>query len=350
MTSPKLCSRSILAFSFMITAVAFACQVPVFRYALERWEPGTYLLTVTPGPGGLSAPEKAILESLQNPATPVNLEVEVAEASQQAASMSLSYPQKLRDPDRPSIWQAALTEDHARRLIDSPARRQLQQRLLSGQSAVWLLLESGDASKDEAAAKTLQESMKTAQEQLQLPDGVITQEEAGKPSASKGRENADVLQSDLPLKIEFSLLRLNRQNPEETAFLSMLMHLEPDLGDYVGEPMAFPIFGRGRALEPLIGAGIHLDNILEAATYLCGACSCEIKDQNPGIDLLLAADWAPVDTAPKVETVRITPTVPADSKSPAPAKNKNSSDMLWGAAAALLLAIVWRLLRRPKSV
>lgn len=71
--------------------------------------------------------------------------------------------------------------------------------------------------------------------------------------------------------------------------------------------MAFPVFGRGRILEPLIGKGIHEGNVLEHSTYLCGACSCEVKDQNPGIDLLMAANWDPVDTSPEVELVTITP-------------------------------------------
>ena len=57
--------------------------------------------------------------------------------------------------------------------------------------------------------------------------------------------------------------------------------------------------------EPLIVKGIHAANILEASAYLCGACSCEIKEQNPGIDLLMTADWEPVATKEVVETVKI---------------------------------------------
>ena len=28
-----------------------------------------------------------------------------------------------------------------------------------------------------------------------------------------------------------------------------------------------------------------------ASQYLCGECSCEVKDENPGADILLAANW-----------------------------------------------------------
>jgi hypothetical protein len=57
------------------------------------------------------------------------------------------------------------------------------------------------------------------------------------------------------------------------------------------DPMIFPVFGRGRALLPLIGAGITPENIEDSGSFLVGACSCEVKELNPGFDLLLAADW-----------------------------------------------------------
>lgn len=270
----------------LTTATAWACQVPVFRYALERWEPGLYQVR---------APEEVTVDAL------ANVEVEKAEG---VAQLELYFPSRLRQASETPIWSAPMNAENVRVMLDSPVRQELKKRLLAGESAVWLLLESGDAAKDDAAAKTVEEGLLAAQEKLKLPDGVITQDEAKDPA--RRRENADVLQSDLELKIEFSTMRVSRGNAEEQALIAMLMHLEPDLGDYVNEPMVFPIFGRGRAIEPLIGKGIHADNIFEASAYLCGACSCEIKEQNPGIDLLMTADWDPVASKEVVETVTIT--------------------------------------------
>ena len=277
--------RKLTGLMLLATATAWACQVPVFRYALERWEPGLYQVR---------APEELTVNALGN------VEVEKVAGTTQ---LELYFPPKLRQAAETPIWSAPMNEENVRVMLDSPVRQELKQRLLAGQSAVWLLLECGDAAKDDAAAKTVEEGLQAAQEKLKLPDGVITQDEANDPK--KRRENADVLQSDLPLKIEFSTMRLSRENASETALIAMLMHLEPDLGDYVKEPMVFPIFGRGRAIEPLIGKGIHADNIFEASAYLCGACSCEIKEQNPGIDLLMVADWDPVASKEVVETVTI---------------------------------------------
>jgi hypothetical protein len=56
-------------------------------------------------------------------------------------------------------------------------------------------------------------------------------------------------------------------------------------------PAVVPIFGRGRALGILAGQEINSDNLGAAAAFLTGACSCQVKQLNPGVDLLLAADW-----------------------------------------------------------
>ena len=43
--------------------------------------------------------------------------------------------------------------------------------------------------------------------------------------------------------------------------------------------------------------GIKSETIDKAATFLIGKCSCEVKEQTPGFDLLLAADWKALLTA-----------------------------------------------------
>ncbi|MEQ1859441.1 MAG: hypothetical protein ABMA13_05855 [Chthoniobacteraceae bacterium] len=291
--------------------VALACQVPVFRYALERWAPAEYLVSVTPSGGGLTDSEKKLVEALRaapgDAVNPANIEVQVeAPGSSSPAQLALHYPNKLRDAAGKPIWQVPLNDENVRRLVDSPARQELRQRLLAGESAIWVLVESGDRAKDDAAFAALAQSLEEAAGSLKLPDGVVTQ--AAVKSGTRVNEQADVLRTDLPLKISFSTLRVRRDDPAEVVLLAMLTHMEPDLGGLAGEPMAFPVFGRGRTLEPLVGAGIHKGNVIEHSTYLCGACSCEVKDQNPGIDLLVAANWSPVDTTPQLEIIRIAPT------------------------------------------
>lgn len=328
---------------------ARACQIPVFRYALERWAPAEYRVSILAADTGLTDAEKKALELLsaapRDPGNPVNLQIETGPPTPGAsgpAQIVLHYPHKPRDARKQPIWQAPLTEQNVQRLLDSPMRRDLRSRVLAGQSAVWVLVESGDAAKDNAAASTMTAALADAQSSLKLPDGVITSSEAGKRSDLKASEQADALRSELPLKIEFSFLRLQRADPAEVALLAMLTHLEDDLGDLANEPMVFPVFGRGRVIEPLVGAGITRENVMEHSGYLCGACSCEVKDQNPGIDLLVAANWEPVDTTPEIEIIRIAPqaVVPAPPQSLVPAV---------GAAVLLVGCAAW-LLRRKKAM
>ena len=73
--------------------------------------------------------------------------------------------------------------------------------------------------------------------------------------------------------------------------VNMLMKSEPDLDDYATYPMAFPVYGRGRVLYALVGDGIDKRNVIESCSFVIGPCSCQIKELNPGVDLLMNVDW-----------------------------------------------------------
>ncbi|MCB1228796.1 MAG: hypothetical protein KDN19_00925 [Verrucomicrobiae bacterium] len=289
-----------------LATAALACQVPVFRFALERWVADAYQVSIAPGASGkFSAEEQAAVDFLKSQEpdrlSPMetgvfaNLDVEVsetpAEGAAGGATMTVTYPQKIRGFQLKPIWEGPLTMENARLLIDSPARRELVKRLLAGQSAIWVLIESGDPETDDAAADTVAAAAGKAKETLRIPDGVMTRQEAESAENFAAVNADDVLRSEVPLKIDFSVLRIGRNDPAEALFLPMVLNIEDDLSQFEKETMVFPVFGRGRLLEPLIGRGIHADNVIEYGAYICGACSCEVKDQNPGVDLLFTADW-----------------------------------------------------------
>ena len=52
-----------------------------------------------------------------------------------------------------------------------------------------------------------------------------------------------------------------------------------------------PVFGRGRAATVLPARTVTGDAVAEFTAFLCGACSCQVKQLNPGFDLLLPVDW-----------------------------------------------------------
>jgi hypothetical protein len=56
-------------------------------------------------------------------------------------------------------------------------------------------------------------------------------------------------------------------------------------------PVLVPVFGQGRALCALEGQDISAQSIEDVARFLTSACSCQVKQLNPGYDLLVKAEW-----------------------------------------------------------
>jgi hypothetical protein len=237
------------------------------------------------------------------------------------------YPESARIKE--NVWAGRLTAEAAKTLLDSPTRREVVRRIVSGDSGVWILLEGGDPARDEAAAKLVQTELAKLQKDLKLPQ--LTDDPEDKLSV-KGP----------PLKLAFSMVRLSRTDPAEQMLVQMLLGLEPDLRSpkYKGQPMAFGVFGRGRALLPLIGAGITADNLKDDARFLSGPCTCKVKEQNPGVDLLILADWlAAPEKQPRLTlAVETSPgETPSPAAAPAPVEELGSSPLL---LRNLLLAAV----------
>ena len=189
------------------------------------------------------------------------------------------YPRNAQEvPDR-VVSVHPLSSKIVQRSVDSPMRQQLAKRLLSGDSAVWVFVPCGDKAQDEAALERLTVEVKKNQQSLELPP----QDEL---------EEDDLFQPENPieLRLGFSIITVDRKDPKEAFFLEMLMGSEPDL-ESLEEPMAFPVIGRGRVLYALVGKGIFRDTVAMASRFVVGPCSCQVKEQNPGFDLLLAVDW-----------------------------------------------------------
>jgi len=41
----------------------------------------------------------------------------------------------------------------------------------------------------------------------------------------------------------------------------------------------------------LVNKGINSWTVSDAGNFLAGPCSCQIKDSNPGLDLLMSVNW-----------------------------------------------------------
>jgi len=287
--------------SLVSATVTNACSVPVFRYALERWQPDTFQALVLHR-GSLSDEQKKLVDAFERSEGKNRANVELVTVDLDAAPPPelLSLLEKQKETGLPRIllmpppftgsttplWSGKLEDKTSlagfNAQVDSPVRRETVKRLLAGDSAVWICLESGNKEADDKAFKLLDAQLAKLAKELKLPEQ--TPEDLEDPDSQVRFEK-------LPVRIAFSTIRVSRDNTEEKGLIDQLMKTEDDLLEESGKPMVFPVFGRGRALWAYIGAGINEENIAEAAQFLIGPCSCQIKRQNPGTDLLLTADW-----------------------------------------------------------
>jgi len=267
-----------------------ACDVPVFRYALEEWPSDLYSVTVFHR-GALSVDQEAVVKALQSASDDgiVNLEVALVDvtgtltdAAENLWKAQTNSALPLVVVQYPAITRleaiadtGPLTAAFAKQLLDSPVRREVRQRILRGESIVWVLLESGNKASDDAVAGLLRRESNRLAGLLELPPVDSTD--------PRTDENVS-------LKIAFSLVRLSRTDPAEQLLVHQLVNINPQFAE-AKEPLVFPVFGRGRALCGLGKDELNPEDLEDVATFLTGSCSCEVKAMNPGLDLLIAADW-----------------------------------------------------------
>jgi len=303
-----------------------ACNVPVFRYALERWPADVYTVLVYTD-GNLEYESLSLLrkyaidvDSLSNFRIQTiditsNDGARVAQINNIAETpwMQLYYPPNAQV--RGLVWEGQYNEANVRRLVDSPSRAVLAKKLLGGDVAIWLFLNSGSSEKDNRARNILQRTVSRAEKELKIPSvGVDI--------------NGNPVQVDdfVDYTVHFDIIEVDRENPTEQILLAMLLGSESDL-IYYDEPMVFPVFGRGRALYAIVGEGITEQTVYEACRSVTAWCSCEIKAQHPGIDLLITTDWSQLFGGTMVQD-ELPPLIGLDAFVPPPAESTQASDTI----------------------
>jgi hypothetical protein len=294
------CLWTLLLVPLALPAPAPACTIPVFRYALERWRPSDYEFLVFHR-GKLPQDHLLVVRQVgEEYGIPANRVVTTVDLDDHPDMAHLAVWQRqppgtklpwvvLRYPDAadktPDVWAGPLDRDLLANALYSHARKKVIEHLGDGASAVFVLLEGGDEKADNAAADLLAKELARLEKAVELP-----------------RQDPDVspLESELPLKVSFPVVRLSRKAEDEQTFIRMLLRSEAGLQEVRG-PVVLPVFGRGRLLCALHGKDLTADQLGQVARFLCAACSCRVKELNPGIDLLMAADWEKILEQPGPE-------------------------------------------------
>lgn len=279
----------------MIPRTASACTIPVFRYALDRWEADRFRLVV-PKAWATDRGKLNLLVPLRGNGL-ANVLVEESE------DPSLDRAKWLFPHDDAVLSEGPLEPDALAAVLDSPARMELVRRILLGDSVVWVVAtRAGGEGEVERVASRLRFLEQVAELPAQDPDDPDSQLGPGPD-----------------LKLKFSVLPLSLDDPSERHLAAMLAG--PGHADLVKDGVAFaaPVFGRGRVLGawPLE----ELDDLMieDTSLFLTGRCSCRVKNENLGWDLLLKVDWETALASAGEEEPRA-----AEEKTPPPSPEPRS--------------------------
>jgi hypothetical protein len=240
-----------------ISSIASACSVTVSQWTMENFEPADYVLCLFTDNSQKTKDSFLTVSKSKTYANIVYEHITInAELSgyhkhlhsqvnkTKSPVWGLYYKNKLfikfNDTPSPDV------------LLSSPLRTTISEELTDGSLGVMLVLLSGN---------------KNDKKTISLVE--------------KFNKNEPT-----PMKIH----TLNRYNPKEKYFIELLLKTEKGLEKIAG-PMVFGIFGRFRILEPLFGEGITEENLGYMISFLQADCSCVIKGNLPGIDMLAPDVW-----------------------------------------------------------
>ena len=277
---------SVLALASFAAGAAVGCDTPVYRYAMYNWNAAPYQVfffhdsrlegsdSNADGPhvDGQSQEANRLLREMSASDRPLNvnlIEVDVSDPHfeqlpfavkeawrrwrQKNDSKISSGSHAIFSPWGRELFAGRLDVDTVRAMAESPARKRLCELLQEGHIVAVCLTADKDANNRSVA------------------------------------EAVETLPKVLPL---VELLEVSASDPKEAWFVKTLMAAEPDLEEYADETMVFMAYGRARAMLPYVGKGVTAENLARGIAFLSGACSCQVKADNPGIDLLTRWDWA----------------------------------------------------------
>ncbi len=294
-----------LVITFASHRTSPACDVPVYQYAMARWVASPYKVYFFHD-GQRRKPDQRVRDEIdrlsKNPMAKANLvhvPVHVGNrndlASLPKAIRNALNERRGRMPPHymvasPSsvIFSGQVVPDEVNRLVDSRVRRQIVRQLFSGNAAVFVLLRGKNAKANAVAELQVAQTLKA------INEGQIVLRTA--PKDQKPRPK-DKLKPKPPFS--FGSIKLSRDDEKEEWLVRMLLAMEPDLKEkqFEDQAMLFCVFARGRVLKPYIGGGISRANLIECGEFVTGPCACKTKDENPGVELLLRANWEMVPGA-----------------------------------------------------
>lgn len=226
--------------------LSLACTTKVSEWVLLNSFPDSYLL-VFYNKGPLQEADREINKQLALKLKSANVQFRTMTKESTGPHYALYYDSRL--------FSEYADYKELNGIAFSPLRNKIASELMAGKLCVMVYLKCGNPEKDEKGMEVLKKTVAVS------PFGGI-----------------------------IPIMELDRNNIEEKHLVSMLLNVESDLKD-IREPMLFGVFGRFRVLEPLLANGISEENINLMIDFFTADCSCVIKDDLPGINILFDGTW-----------------------------------------------------------
>ncbi len=345
----------------VVATKALACDTPVFRYAIERWEADPYRLMVFTD-GELTDTQKEVVEGFkkyenygyqQPPLLVTQTDVSAVtnlsktvwsniSSNRAAPAVALLYPREIDDA---VVWVDDLTTNALNRIVMSPARLETANRLLGGDAAVWVMFLGDDPEENQRAREALDETLRKIEADTTYNEDFLEK------VANEGGEAPE---------LKFSVLEVDRKDPREAVFKAIYSNLSTDAAENTG-PVILPIFGQGRAVIIMMKEFVEEEYIESIAEFLTGPCSCEVKGLNPGFDVLIPVDWIEGITEEYVFDAALPPlTSPSAALIPGPEaddETENTESRLFIVVLGVVLFVVlgsvgitsWFMVRKNKQ-
>ena len=254
----------------------FACSVPVFRYALEYWHPDPYQIILKFDPSQTNN-SKEIVDEIKKHRQNRSFILKKIKTSQSNEQIILKYPASTRIQE--NVYENSLTKENFIKILQSPVRQKLIDKITGGDSLIFLLLEGSNKKQNNHIANIILKNIPILENEIKLP-----------------HEYADIPKEDLQIYntnivFKLSMMRLSRTNSEENVFINILTRSLPESIYKKSQPIVFPIFGRGRMLAAIREKNLNTETLRRWCEYIAGECSCEIKSRNPGFDTFIPIGW-----------------------------------------------------------
>ncbi|MCA9033314.1 MAG: hypothetical protein KDA66_21025, partial [Planctomycetaceae bacterium] len=170
---------------------ATACNIPVFRYALERWRPDNLKMVVLYR-DSLSEQDHRFVETIERKSlysggnanvVVVPIDVAVDERPKEFENLVAAASPSVKDPkailvgssasgSQMVLWEGSLEKSLDAWIYESTARKELIERLQNGHAAVWVLISGETPAETESTETMLKTEFSRLSEEVPFPAGI----------------------------------------------------------------------------------------------------------------------------------------------------------------------------------